>query len=148
MDHTSASIEGSGPSISSQRKEEVRSIHLLSIRRKFRRLPPNAFCRKFTDDRLRYLSIGSLDDTTISLCLNKPKHIEGSKRRDMLPFFVTQGILMISFRNKFSSTISGIFEKICRLAKMRSSLVVNDVPRSFSFRQPKRKKSLGARSER
>jgi len=82
-DQTSSSIEGSGPSISSQGKEDVRSIHLLSIRSRRRRLPPNAFCRKFTEDRLRYPSIGSLDDTTISLCLNKPRHIEGSKRRDI-----------------------------------------------------------------
>jgi hypothetical protein len=141
-DQTSSSIQGSSPSISSQGKEDVRSIHLLSIRSRHRRLPPNAFRHKFTEDRLRYPSIGSLDGTTISLRLNKSRHIEGSKRRDMLPFFVTQGTVMISFRNRFSSTISGIFEKICSLAKMRSSLVVNDVPRSFSLRQPKRKSHL------
>jgi hypothetical protein len=38
---------------------------------------------------------------------------------------------VIQFVNTFFSAISGISEKICRIAKIRSSLVVNDVSRSF-----------------
>jgi hypothetical protein len=45
----------------------------------------------------------------------------------------------------FFSTISGISEKICRIEKIGSSLAVSDVPRSFSFREPKKKNSLGVR---
>jgi hypothetical protein len=49
--------------------------------------------------------------------------------------------------NLFFKTISGISKKICQIGKIKSSLVVNDVLRSLSFRWPKRKKSFGARSD-
>jgi hypothetical protein len=53
---------------------------------------------------------------------------------------------VIQFVKTFFSSISGISEKIYRIAKITLSLFVNDAMQSFSFRQPKRKKSLGARS--
>jgi hypothetical protein len=63
------------------------------------------------------------------------------------PFFITRDSLLIQFMNTFLATIFGISKQIYRIAKIRSSLLVNDVPRNFSFRGPKRKKSLGAKSK-
>jgi hypothetical protein len=49
-------------------------------------------------------------------------------------FFITQDSLVIQFVNIFFIINSGISEKNYRIAKIRSSLVVNDVSQSFSFR--------------
>jgi hypothetical protein len=47
------------------------------------------------------------------------------------PFFITQtGLVIQSVKTVFSS-ISGISERICRLAKIRSSLVANNARRVF-----------------
>jgi hypothetical protein len=58
---------------------------------------------------------------------------------------MTQESPVIHIVNTFFRTGSGMPYNIWRIAKIRLSVVVNDIPRAFSFRQPNRKESLGAR---
>jgi hypothetical protein len=53
---------------------------------------------------------------------------------DSLPFLLTHDRLVIHVVNIFFSIIAGISKKTCRIAKIRSPVVVKDVSRNLSFR--------------